>query len=540
VTTDLEDILNQIARTRGAVLALADNRVSATIRGRTATLELPADASAVDALADLPSALPSRAARGDIREKTLYNIMQDMVSVTEGTRLLDAALRDQLPEVLRADPASRRVLSAVMARQYWFHPLARGGASPARFLTPFHADLPGGYDYPGRYKSFRGSLLLFLCFDGANFDLSLAADVLAFMASDTGLNPLDRELLRTAREIAENSGQRLSPNPERLLELEAQVRPESRIHVRLRNGAFDQAALDLIRRDLRTVMTLQLPRHDKVAALVLALSLHVALYYYRVAFTLGEGLAAAARVMDGEPAGDRPEFSGAVLFRVGSGGDRPVRATDPCARAWWRLDEQHLLALPANMVSANLLHSITAAALAGTVPRVPEPHECAAALESDPTALALAEFLAAATAARLVEIAGRSPEPCDVGAGGYALRVAALETFRGRSTALKQRGRDVVNSMVGGFGGNLKRNRGRVRFFELDEQVLFLLVKLILDGAGVKQMALQNSFLPALRQYGLAPQDAAEEHLLADALQRLGLLDRYSDAGEATYVRHVV
>jgi DNA phosphorothioation-dependent restriction protein DptG len=40
--------------------------------------------------------------------------------------------------------------------------------------------------------------------------------------------------------------------------------------------------------------------------------------------------------------------------------------------------------------------------------------------------------------------------------------------------------------------------------------------------------------------YGLAPQDAREEDLLADALQRLGLLDRYSDAGEATYVRHVL
>ena len=65
-------------------------------------------------------------------------------------------------------------------------------------------------------------------------------------------------------------------------------------------------------------------------------------------------------------------------------------------------------------------------------------------------------------------------------------------------------------------------------------------LKLILDGAGVQQMPLQTGFLPALRAYGLAPQDAREEELLAEALQRLGLLDRYSDAGEATYVRHVL
>ncbi|MFG1643756.1 hypothetical protein ACGFMK_25965 [Amycolatopsis sp. NPDC049252] len=539
MTGDLQAVIREMAKARGAIVEVTGDRVTATVRGRTATLDLPADAAAVDVLADLPSAFPSRAARGDIREKTLYNIVQDMVEVESGSRLPDAEFRSALPDQLHADASSRRVLASVIQRQYWFHPRATRRSAPATFLTPFHADLPGAYDYPGRYKSFRGSLLLFLCFDGGDFDLSLAADVLDFMRSDDGLNPLDREVLRAARAVAARDRRKLVHDPERLLELDASLRPDSQIRARLSRGAFDQSALDLIRRDLGTVMTLRLPRHDKVAALVLALSLHVALYYYRIAFALGEGLEGAAVALDGGDLGPRPAFGQAVRFRVGSGGDRPVSGNDPCARAWWHLDEQHLLALPASMVSANVLHAVTRAVLGPAVPQLPDPYDCAAALRADPAAVQLAELLCACAAAGLTHVTGGPLEAHDPGAGGYALRAAALGTFRGRGSALKQRGRDVVNTMVGGFGGNLRRNRGRVRFFELDEQVLFLLVKLVLDGAGVEQMALQTAFLPALQAYGLAPQDAAEEELLADALQRLGLLDRYSDAGEATYVRHV-
>ncbi|NKY48397.1 hypothetical protein [Nocardia cerradoensis] len=537
MTAELDGVLQEMARARGAILALDGTQVTATIGGRSASLLLPADAEALTALSDLPSAFPSRAARGDVREKTLYNIVQDMVGISEGARLKDGTLRDELPGVIRADPASRRVLAAVMGRQYWFRPRS---SSPVTFLSPFHADLPGAYDYMGRYKSFRGSLLLFLSFDGSGFDLSLAAEVLEFLSSEGGLNPLDRELLHAARAVAEQSGQRRVPDPQRLVELDGQLRPDAQVRARLARGAFDQPALDLIRRDLRTVMTLELPRHDKVAALVLAVSLHVALYYYRIAFRIGEGLQRAARALDGGGAPAAPDFSGAALFRVGSGGDRPVRESDPCARSWWQLDEQHLLALPATMIAANLLHAATTAVLGDRAPAIPDPSACAAALVTDGTSLALGELLCAAVAARVAEIAGDLPAATDPGAGGYALRAAVLETFRGRDTALKQRGRDVVNTMVGGFGGTLKRNRGRVRFFELDEQVLFLLVKLVLDGAGVEQMPLRSEFLPALRQYGLAPQNADEKELLADALERLGLLVRYSDAGEATYVRHVI
>jgi DNA phosphorothioation-dependent restriction protein DptG len=45
-----------------------------------------------------------------------------------------------------------------------------------------------------------------------------------------------------------------------------------------------------------------------------------------------------------------------------------------------------------------------------------------------------------------------------------------------------------------------------------------------------------EAFLHGLAAYGLAPQDESEERALADALERLGLLVRYSDSGEASFV----
>jgi DNA phosphorothioation-dependent restriction protein DptG len=47
-----------------------------------------------------------------------------------------------------------------------------------------------------------------------------------------------------------------------------------------------------------------------------------------------------------------------------------------------------------------------------------------------------------------------------------------------------------------------------------------------------------ESFLTGLCNYGLTPQDDDERVALADALERLGLLARYSDAGEASFVHY--
>ena len=517
------------AAVRGATARLDGLAVTASYRGREARFTLPASGTDLDAMATIPAALPTRA-RGDIREKTLYNFLQDMAG-PPGDRVSDARLRDGLADLMPTDQGQRSVLASVAERQYWIHPRATSSSRP--FLAPFHCDLPATYDYHGRYKSFRGSFLLFLCWDGTGFDLALPREIIEFLGSDDGLNPLDRAFLAAARAAVPGQAP-ISSDAGRLEE-----RFGKELREVLANGAFDQHGLDRVRRDLRTILDLKLPRHDKAQALIAGFSLNVALYYYRLAYRLGEGLACASQVLDDEQLPERPDFDGRVLFRVGSAGDRPISASDPCARSWWRLDEQHLLALPASMASSALLHEAALASGAPCGPQ-PDPYQCAQALAADPDSRVLADFFCAASAAVLVATQGASLDLSEPGAGGYVLREAVLRSFRDRGSALKQRGRDVVNSFVGSFGGELKRSRGRVRFFELDEQVIFLLVKLILESSHRQQMAYRKEFLPSLREYGLAPQSLAEEELLAQALGRLGLLERYSDAGEAMYVRHIL
>ncbi len=528
---ELSQAVADLAAARGAQAALlADGQtVQASFGGRQAVFVLPVDRASLDGHAHIPSALPSRA-RGDVREKALYNMLQDMTA-SAGSRVGDTVLQDSLASGLPADPAHREALAKVAERQYWIHPSTRHGGSSS-FLAPFHSDLPGGFDYQGRYKSFRGSLLLFLCWDGSDFDLALPGEIAEFLGSDDGLNPLDQAFLTAARAVPELPVTTRA-DPRRLVEQFGASLAND-----LEHGAFDQEGLDRIRRDLRAVVRLQLPRHEKAHALIVAFSLHIALYYYRLAFRLGEGLNCLAQVADGKAIPERPDFDGRIRFRVGSAGDRPVSSADPCARSWTALDEQHLLALPASMAVANLAHQAAQASGAACGP-MPDPYECAHALARDSAGAVLTDLLCAASAAALQDTYASSAA-AEPGTGVYALREAVLASFRGRGSALKQRGRDIVNTLVGGFGGELKRNRGRVRFFELDEQVIFLLVKLILAASQRQQLAFRMEFLPALRRYGLAPQSAGEEELLSQALGRLGLLERYSDAGEALYVRHIL
>ena len=54
------------------------------------------------------------------------------------------------------------------------------------------------------------------------------------------------------------------------------------------------------------------------------------------------------------------------------------------------------------------------------------------------------------------------------------------------------------------------------------------------DGGAIRYA----DFLERLSLYGLAPQDSAEEEMLAEVLRSLQLLEKYSDTGEAMYVQH--
>lgn len=108
-----------------------------------------------------------------------------------------------------------------------------------------------------------------------------------------------------------------------------------------------------------------------------------------------------------------------------------------------------------------------------------------------------------------------------------------------RSRDLRRTSSSVVNSLVFigavGRGSLISRNGPSYGFFEIDEQLLLLLVRLVCAD---RELPFET-FLHGLRSYGLAPQDDHERDALADTLERLGLLDRYSDAGEASFVHYV-
>lgn len=496
---------------------------------------------------DLRSAFPSTA-HGDQREKLFYIAVQDASSGPPPERT-DHEFHSQLEQLLPVpDERARRVLASAMHGTYWVTPEKRP------FLLPYHSILPLSYNHSradrgtgiyqaSRYRLFRGVILPFLCWTGSAVDGGLVGDVLAVFNGQDGFTLLDQLMLEAARAQAGAEPQASAAS------LESKLRGDAL--QALREGPFCQPALDLFQRDLRTVLAMPLPRRDLLDALTALLSLHLALLFYRVAVVLDQeverAIAASGGLDDPHPGCDcsgglgRCPLAGALKFRTGARGYRPASLREPCTTSYREIDGRRLLALPANIIAANLAQHIWTH-LGGPAPAAPQPRQLAGALRADPALARDFDAAAAAmailymgsgrgqapTADEMVEAAGRRP-------GLYALREVILASRRGR---LKHTSRDVVNQLAKrAFGGSLIRSNGtRVTFFELDEDYLFLLVKLICREDELPY----DRFLAELESYGLAPQDVDERDRLAAALEAMGMLTRYSDAGESTYVRHLL
>jgi hypothetical protein len=533
------EALARAGAARGIVFELLDG----VLRVDGNDIPLPEDWDQLD----FRHAFPSRA-HGDQREKLLFKIVQDASPTRARDRKLDAELRRQLPDVVPlADPVSRQVVADAITDEYWT--TVRG----LPYLVPYHTRLPAsflhtrlGEEKELRYKLFPGIVLLYLCWTPNGADTDLADALLDLMNSNADFTLLDEFMLTAAERVSNGDA------PVRAAASELSASDFwGEVSSALEAGAFCQPALDLFQRDLRTVLGMreQLPRRDLIDLLTALLSLHLALIYYRVALVLGERLDRAIAVTGGL---DVPELCcacdglnscslrGRILFRVGTRGDRPVSGQEPAAQAYRDLTDRRLLALPATIASANLVHHIFVA-LGGTSAQ-PDPAAVAAAAATNPE---LSRLLDAAASGFAILYLTRVPRGPSLGvdelaaAGARAPGIFALrEAITGaRRTRLRHLSRDVVNQLVKReTGGSLIRKRGPVSFFELDENFLFLIVKLICRSSDVEF----SSFLSDLASYGLAPQDEAEKWLLAEALERLGMLRRFSDAGESIYVHHPI
>ncbi len=500
----------------------------------------------------LREAFPS-IAHGDQREKLLYKIIQD-ASGSE-PRILDAQFRESLPDTVPlADQNARQVVAAAIGDEYWTT------VKQVPYLVPYHSLLPSsfvhtsaskklGRNTAARYKLFNSVVLPYLCWAGDGVDTGLVDELLSALSSDEDFTLLDELMLDAARVVADTSSNEVSVGNLTRGQLWEEV--ESALKV----GAFSQAALDQFQADMRTVLSMraQLPRRDLLDLVTSLLSFALTIHYYRVAVTLGEQLDRAiattggleppplSRNGGGELTADA--LAGRILFRIGTRGDRPVRMTDPCVLRYRELTEHRLMGMPAVIITMNLTQRLWQALgdappradLVALDERAQEDEEFAQAIDAGTAALAV---VYAARSARtrgapelnereLVALGTRRP-------GLFALREAVIAT---RRTRLRHTSRDVVNQLAKReSGGSLIRTRGPATFFELDEDFLFLVVKLICQDGEVDFA----TFLHELTRYGLAPQDEEEKGLLADALERLGMLRRYSDAGESIYVHHPI
>jgi hypothetical protein len=506
--------------------------------------------------------------QGDDRDRLLWRIVAE--ARTDHDRLmatplpLDVRLARDLPNRLPFpdSDAGEAVSDAIKDRFF--------SAKRTKNLKPIHSSLPMNYAHgtttekPARWRMFSAEILVFLLYDettGAT-DRDLVESLLKFVSTEDDLTAIDRLFLEVAKDGAPYP--KASPDAAALID---RYESQTRGNLAAAGGAFCAPSLAMFRRDLKTVLDTPLPKPDKVQWLTLLLSLHIATRMYRLAVVKGNELDLAMAAATGAlpPAwaiacrcttlGADPRaaavglslcpLAGAIKFRTGTGRYRPISRRDPCRESYVELDQRKLLALPAVLVTTNLAlrawtalggpphESANAAALAAALDLDPDLRKRHNAVCAAIAALVHAEWRSDTALTHLEETAGLDQDKVAV-EGLVALWDSVL---RQRRTDLRHQSRDVVNQLMldinAAAGGSLVSRNGTHTFFEVDERLILLLVRLVCP-----EPVPYDTFLSGLADYGLAPQDANERTALADSLERLGLLVRYSDAGEASFVHY--
>ncbi|WP_328665381.1 hypothetical protein OG905_00470 [Streptomyces sp. NBC_00322] len=511
------------------------------------------------ALFGIAGILPS-VPRGDSRDRLLWRMLQETRPSGQQGPALDAELREKLPHLLPvSDPDGQEALAGALRERYYTR-------DKAPFLLPLQTDLPYGFSHTKTsivggiptpkastgYRMFAGDLLPFLCWKGNETDEALLQELLDKLNDDSQVTRLDSVLLQAARQLSGIQGQKALASV--LVE-----RNRERLQEDFAYGSFCQPQLDRFQTDLRTLLATKLPRPDFVRWVTVLISLHASLLMYRVAVVQSARLdraVAAAHELPSPGATYKCEglencpLAGQLMFRTGTGGYRPVSRRDGCHTSWQRVDGKHLLSLPATLITANLAARVWES-LGGPPAHRPDLEQLADSLAHD--ADLRRRFNAGAAAVTVLHhhahwaqttrrTKGMPPpsldellQAADVRGGRIGLLALREDVTRLRRSDLRKQSRDVVNQlMLHQVGGLLSRNGTSMTFYEVDEDLLTLLVRLICRDEPVAF----ELFLSGLAEYGLQPQDAPEQERLTQSLERLGLLIRYSDAGEATYVRY--
>lgn len=338
---------------------------------------------------------------------------------------------------------------------------------------------------------------------------------------------------------------------------------------------FVPRAGELLRRDLRTLISASLSNADFFRYTNQLLALHLGLYQPRLAYHLNPAMDLLLRELEGpgsttaeeveriERGQDpRHDFTGRFSIRAPAGGDwRPVKAEHRVRRDFAEM-EQQLADLHFNLMMLNRVREMARSYLkASWKPepdenasdideRVARPSQIVQRLRDDPD---FGRFMLRASevlAVRFIynQIAKESQESSleqlvKAPTGLHALR--ALYHRYNLNTAAKsantrayKQGAQVTRNLLSqGEMGLVQSRRGVGPYFEIGAGLLPLLLIL---AVGVEREKITVSELwGRLSEYGLRLDEEEQARLLA-RLKSMGLYERFSDAGEASYVRALI
>lgn len=497
----------------------------------------------------LPDIIPD-SVNADAPERTPFRLLYSLTSSTATKESIEDALRAELAPletVFRAETQGKKMMTLA------FHVLAVKAAAKAEFDA----------------KGYTERTLLLLC---RKPDGSLDEELVMSLVEQFRRDPSELDLAQ--RTLVERLLPGWTPAQEPTFTL-----PES---ARLPVVPFDPVAPELFQADVRTLISAKLPPADFFHQLNLLFTLHLGLYQPRVATFLNPQMEHLYREMaEPDPRNlsdldtllgefkQRHPFTESLSCRAPDPELRKVTLHTPERKCFEDLANTlskfhfHILVLGqlrrlAEAYLANRwgqveawrkgeLDSQTAEELARTVRG---PHELLSRMCDDPEFAPFLHRAVTALAVRFVhnQISESSREEAfktfqREPSGLHALRALYerynIESSRNAAASRAYRqGGQITSSLLQQGEYGLMKSRQRVGvYFELGAGILPLLLLLVV-GAGREKIPV-DEFWGRLAAYGLAF-DNSEREVVLGRLRAMGVYERYSDAGEAAYVRNLM
>jgi hypothetical protein len=498
----------------------------------------------------LPDIIPD-SVNADAPERTPFRLLYALTSSSATKENIEDALKDDLAplaSVFRADTHSQKKKMTLA-----FHVLA------------VKAAMKGEHDV----KGYTERTLLLLC---RRPDGTLNERLVSDLVEQFRRDPADLDLAQ--RVLVE----RLLPGWTATQEPTFTLPESARIPV----VPFDPVAATLFQADVRTLIDAKLPPADFFHQLNLLFTLHLGLYQPRVATFLNPQMDQLYKEMaQSDPRNLRDltvmlaeferchPFTGSLSCRAPDPELRKVTRHSPERECFEQLAKEmsnfhfHVLVLGQlrRLAEAYLAHrwnqvvawrkgELDAATAAEMAARVRGPRELLERMQDDPD---FAPFLQRALTALAVRFVlnqlSESSRPAAFKkidrepSGFHALRAMYeqynIESSRNptASRAYRQGGQITSSLLQQGEYGLMKTRSGVGVYFEMGAGILPLLLLLVV-GAGREKVPV-DEFWKRLAAYGLAF-DKGEREAVLGRLRAMGVYERYSDAGEAAYVRNLM